>query len=352
MKISVVVTRQNVAQLDELEALADRYGAQLASPGCARRAAAPTAGTSCIPPSAAARSSTTGCWRTARRAHRRLVLPPVRAGRAAARAEPVRRRPGGVPDRPGRRRLRLPVRHPRAVPGRQCARRPVVHRGVARLRAVHRAARTRRPAGACASCGSYDACRGGCMAAKFFTGLPLRRPDPECVQGYGETALAARDGRAGDPQQPPRPLAHRGRSGPADAAGHAEHPCQDLRRVPAGGRSPAEAEPPPTRPGRGARDRRGPPPVLPALASLQLSRPWYLRGPAAWHPRRNRAAGGRRPGRGPRSDPGWSDRVRARLQRGTTGGAAARALPGPAQPSPAALHGAGAAGAYTLCATT
>jgi hypothetical protein len=28
------------------------------------------------------------------------------------------------------------------------------------------------------------------MAAKFFTGLPLDGPDPECVQGYGELALA------------------------------------------------------------------------------------------------------------------------------------------------------------------
>jgi mycofactocin radical SAM maturase len=44
-------------------------------------------------------------------------------------------------------------------------------------------------AGACASCGSYDACRGGCMAAKFFTGLPLDGPDPECVLGHGEAAL-------------------------------------------------------------------------------------------------------------------------------------------------------------------
>jgi mycofactocin radical SAM maturase len=44
-------------------------------------------------------------------------------------------------------------------------------------------------AGACASCGSYDACRGGCMAAKFFTGLPLDGPDPECVRGEGELAL-------------------------------------------------------------------------------------------------------------------------------------------------------------------
>jgi mycofactocin radical SAM maturase len=46
-------------------------------------------------------------------------------------------------------------------------------------------------AGACASCGSFDACQGGCMAAKFFTGLPLDGPDPECVLGHGETALEA-----------------------------------------------------------------------------------------------------------------------------------------------------------------
>jgi hypothetical protein len=50
-------------------------------------------------------------------------------------------------------------------------------------------------AGACASCGSFDACRGGCMAAKFFTGLPLDGPDPECVHGHGETALAALEAR-------------------------------------------------------------------------------------------------------------------------------------------------------------
>jgi mycofactocin radical SAM maturase len=48
--------------------------------------------------------------------------------------------------------------------------------------------RLRRPGdpGACASCGSWDACRGGCLAAKFFTGLPLEGPDPDCVFGHGE----------------------------------------------------------------------------------------------------------------------------------------------------------------------
>ncbi|MGH3350213.1 MAG: mycofactocin radical SAM maturase, partial [Nocardioides sp.] len=40
---------------------------------------------------------------------------------------------------------------------------------------------------------------GGCMAAKFFTGLPLDGPDPECVKGNSQTALANRDG-SGLPQ--------------------------------------------------------------------------------------------------------------------------------------------------------
>jgi len=47
--------------------------------------------------------------------------------------------------------------------------------------------------GACRSCSAYDACRGGCMAAKFFTGLPLDGPDPECVKGHGAAALAEAD---------------------------------------------------------------------------------------------------------------------------------------------------------------
>jgi len=55
----------------------------------------------------------------------------------------------------------------------------------------------RQPAtgGACNACGSFGACHGGCMAAKFFTGLPLDGPDPECVLGHGERALAAARGR-------------------------------------------------------------------------------------------------------------------------------------------------------------
>jgi mycofactocin radical SAM maturase len=64
--------------------------------------------------------------------------------------------------------------------------------GVWRESALFVSLREPQSAGACASCGSYDACQGGCMAAKFFTGLPLDGPDPECVFGHGEEALAAR----------------------------------------------------------------------------------------------------------------------------------------------------------------
>jgi mycofactocin biosynthetic radical S-adenosylmethionine protein MftC len=55
-------------------------------------------------------------------------------------------------------------------------------------------------AGLCGSCNFYDSCRGGCMAAKFFTGLPLDGPDPECALGHGEALLAARRPEALPPQ--------------------------------------------------------------------------------------------------------------------------------------------------------
>ena len=66
----------------------------------------------------------------------------------------------------------------------------------------------RRPqtGGACASCSQFDSCRGGCMAAKFFTGLPLTGPDPECVLGHGESLLELLPDRA-----VPRPAADHSR---------------------------------------------------------------------------------------------------------------------------------------------
>ncbi len=55
---------------------------------------------------------------------------------------------------------------------------------------LFRSLREPQSSGACSKCTFFDSCRGGCMAAKFFTGLPLDGPDPECVQGYGESLLA------------------------------------------------------------------------------------------------------------------------------------------------------------------
>jgi len=72
----------------------------------------------------------------------------------------------------------------------------------------------RRPqtGGICHSCEHFDGCRGGCMAAKFFTGLPLDGPDPECVLGHGEAALERRAGAA-----PPKPSGDHSRVKPSRA---------------------------------------------------------------------------------------------------------------------------------------
>ena len=80
--------------------------------------------------------------------------------------------------------------------------------------------------GACTKCAHYDACRGGCMAAKFFTGLPLDGPDPECALGHGEKLLAARG-----PTTPPRARVdhskRRPRSAGALAALRITRPCDE-----------------------------------------------------------------------------------------------------------------------------
>ncbi|MFC7310457.1 mycofactocin radical SAM maturase [Streptomyces monticola] len=73
--------------------------------------------------------------------------------------------------------------------------------------------------GACTRCSAYDVCRGGCMAAKFFTGLPLDGPDPECVKGNAEFALAEVDTGAvprptGDHSHRPGRAGRRGGPGP------------------------------------------------------------------------------------------------------------------------------------------
>jgi mycofactocin biosynthetic radical S-adenosylmethionine protein MftC len=98
--------------------------------------------------------------------------------------------------------------------------------------------RTPQKGGACSSCHAFGTCRGGCMAAKFFTGLPLDGPDPECVQGYGADALLAR----GDVAKPLPSVDHSRagvpRTGPAaggpTAAKRRPVPVTIGRGVPAG----------------------------------------------------------------------------------------------------------------------
>jgi mycofactocin radical SAM maturase len=79
--------------------------------------------------------------------------------------------------------------------------------------------------GACTSCQFFDSCRGGCMAAKFFTGLALDGPDPECVLGHGEFALA----RRGDESAPKPWVDHSRRKPPKRACD--EDPLADFRRA-------------------------------------------------------------------------------------------------------------------------
>ncbi|MQY27608.1 mycofactocin radical SAM maturase [Nocardia aurantia] len=85
----------------------------------------------------------------------------------------------------------------------------------------------RRPqtGGACTSCSAYDSCRGGCMAAKFFTGLPLDGPDPECVRGHGESALANADRT--DAPKPTGDHSHRGKKVTLGLPGMPQRACDE-----------------------------------------------------------------------------------------------------------------------------
>ena len=215
-KISVVVTRHNVDQLDAFKALADAYGAQLRVTRLRPSGRGADSWHDLHPTQDQQRTIYRLAARPRRRgAHRRQLLPPQRPRPGAARAQHVRRRARRLPHRPGRRRVRLPVRHPRPVPRRLGPRTRRIRRGVAGQRAVPASCASPPSAGACASCGSYDACQGGCMAAKFFTGMPLDGPDPECVEGHGEAVLAGVAAGAA-----PRPAADHSRPVQVAEPGH------------------------------------------------------------------------------------------------------------------------------------
>jgi mycofactocin radical SAM maturase len=191
-KISVVVTRHNVSQLDELKALADRFGATLRLTR--------------LRPSGRGADVWDELHPTAAQ-QRELYDWLVLAGEGVLTGDSFFHLAGFGEPLPG---LNLcgagrvvclidPVGDVYACPF-------AIHSAflagnLLRDGGFHKVWREsplfldlRRPqtGGTCAKCLHYDSCRGGCMAAKFFTGLPLDGPDPECIVGYGEQALAGR----------------------------------------------------------------------------------------------------------------------------------------------------------------
>jgi mycofactocin biosynthetic radical S-adenosylmethionine protein MftC len=199
-KISVVMTRQNVAQLDEFKAIADRFGAQLRITRLRPSGRGADVWDALHPTAAQQRQLYD--WLVARGEN---VLtgdsffhlagfgeaPPglnmCGAGRVVCLIDPV----GDV--------YACPFAIHEAFRAGN-VRDPGGFAGVWRSSELFADLRRPQSGGACQSCSAFDACRGGCMAAKFFTGLPLDGPDPECVRGHGEQAL-----NGVDPASAPRP---------------------------------------------------------------------------------------------------------------------------------------------------
>jgi mycofactocin radical SAM maturase len=220
-KLSVVVTRENAEQLDEFKAIADRHEAQLRLTRLRPSGRGADVWDELHP--TAAQQRQVYDWLLA---HGEEVLtgdsffhlsaygqslPGLNlcgAGRVVCLIDPV----GDVYACPF-------AIHEEFLAGN--VRQPGGFEGVWRESELFVELREPQAAGACGSCGFYDSCRGGCMAAKFFTGLPLAGPDPECVLGHGELALAARgDGAA------PKPSVDHSRRPPSRACD--ESPVADL----------------------------------------------------------------------------------------------------------------------------
>ncbi|HEX4010760.1 MAG TPA: mycofactocin radical SAM maturase [Solirubrobacteraceae bacterium] len=194
-KISVVVTRGNVSQLDAFQAIADRYGAQLRITRLRPSGRGADVWDELHPTARQQRELYD--WLVAR-GERVLTgdsffhlaaygdpLPGLNlcgAGRVVCLIDPV----GDVYACPF-------AIHEAFLAGN--VRGPGGFQSVWRESELFRDLRRPQTGGACRSCGHYDSCRGGCMAAKFFTGLPLDGPDPECVLGHGESLLELLESR-------------------------------------------------------------------------------------------------------------------------------------------------------------
>ena len=190
-KISVVVTRQNVSQLDDFSALADRFGAQLRITRLRPSGRGVDVWDDLHPTAAQQRELYD--W-LLERGEKVLTgdsffhlagygepLPGLNlcgAGRVVCLIDPV----GDVYACPFAIDDQFRAGNVRAVGG---------FTSVWRDSTLFTTLRQPSSGGACQQCSAYDGCRGGCMAAKFFTGLPLDGPDPECVKGHGEPLVAA-----------------------------------------------------------------------------------------------------------------------------------------------------------------
>ncbi|HEY3014703.1 MAG TPA: mycofactocin radical SAM maturase [Nocardioides sp.] len=190
-KISVVVTRHNVSQLDEFKAIADRYGATLRLTRLRPSGRGADVWSELHP--TAEDQRTLYDWLLARGDdvltgdsffHLAALGDPLPglnlcgAGRVVCLIDPV----GDVYACPF-------AIHDEFLAGTVLS--DGGFRKVWQESSLFTSLRTPTSGGACASCSFFDSCRGGCMAAKFFTGIPLDGPDPECVRGFGEAALAA-----------------------------------------------------------------------------------------------------------------------------------------------------------------
>ena len=189
-KVSVVVTRHNIPELDDLAALADRYGAELRLTRLRPSGRGATSWHELHP--TAAQQPELHRWLLD---HPQVLtgdsffhlsalgeaLPGLNlcgAGRVVCLVDPV----GDVYACPF-------VMAPEFRAG--SIRQPGGFRRVWRDAELFAGLRRPSTGGACNACDAFGACQGGCMAAKFYTGLPLEGPDPECVRGHGEPALAA-----------------------------------------------------------------------------------------------------------------------------------------------------------------
>jgi mycofactocin radical SAM maturase len=219
-KISVVMTRQNVDQLDEFKAIADKFGAQLRITRLRPSGRGADVWDELHPTAAQQRQLYD--WLVARGdgvltgdsffhlSAYGQSLPGLNlcgAGRVVCLIDPV----GDVYACPF-------AIHDNFLAGN--VRSPGGFETVWRESELFSELRQPQTGGACRSCGHYDACQGGCMAAKFFTGLPLDGPDPECVLGNADAALAAR----GDSLVLPKSEVDHSRSAPRNSRVNTRQP--------------------------------------------------------------------------------------------------------------------------------